>query len=63
MSQHVWIIEFQSLGKWMPSRDYGTLYITKDQAVQFLKEQHPKGLIYRVAKYVREEPNPRSTKV
>lgn len=58
---HVWIIEFQSFNKeWLPSRDYCTPHFTKREAVNFLKNQRPQRFPYRVVKYEREKPNPRS---
>lgn len=51
----VWIIEFQEHGrKWVASNDYDSVFRTKREAVQFLKKQGEKGLIYRVSKYRRE---------
>lgn len=51
---HVWIIEFQAHGKqWVPSNDFDTAYLTRKEALKFLKKAGEKALIYRVSKYCR----------
>ena len=56
-TSHVWIVEMEQRGKWMPC---GSMYFTKRQAlgdVSYWKEGDP-GEKLRVRKYVRVEVTP-----